>query len=162
MASTLTICERMQMGGSYVLRCGPACSSIFYRVDIVDQAVLLSSTTWAVCTRLFSVSYSMDSTDQVVLLVYSMDSVDQVVLLVYSMGSVDQVVHLVYSMDGVDQAVILSPTAWTVWTRLFSIMGSLPPLLEGWSCQFNRFIIIGDVPKWHTEVSNAELCDPKL
>ena len=149
MASTLTICERMQMGGSYVLRCGPACSSIFYRVDIVDQAVLLSSTTWAVWTRLFSVSYSMDSADQVV-------------LLVYSMGSVDQVVLLVYSMDGVDQAVILSPTAWTVWTRLFSIMGSLPPLLEGWSCQFNRFIIIGDVPKWHTEVSNAELCDPKL
>ena len=144
----------------------------------MDQAVLLSSTTWAVWTRLFSVSYSMDSTDQVVLLVYSMDSVDQVVLLVYSMGSVDQVVLLVYSMgsvdqvvllvysmDGVDQAVILSPTAWTVWTRLFSIsytMGSLPPLLEGWSCQFNRFIIIGDVPKWHTEVSNAELCDPKL
>ena len=152
MASTLTICERMQMGGSYVLRCGPACSSIFYRVDIVDQAVLLSSTTWAVWTRLFSVSYSMDSADQVV-------------LLVNSMGSVDQVVHLVYSMDGVDQAVILSPTAWTVWTRLFSIsytMGSLPPLLEGWSCQFNRSIIIGDVPKWHTEVSNAELCDPKL
>ena len=134
-------------------------------MGIVVQAVLLSSTTWAVWTRLFSVSYSMDSTDQVVLLVYSMDSADQVVLLVYSMGSVDQVVLLVYSMGSVDQAVILSPTAWTVWTRLFSIsytMGCLPPLLEGWSCQFNRFIIIGDVPKWHTEVSNAELCDPKL
>ena len=86
----------MQMDGSYVLQCGPACSSVFYSVDIVDQvfilffisysmgsvdqAVLISSTTWAVWTRLFSVSYSMDSVDQAVLLVYSMGSVDQVVL----------------------------------------------------------------------------------